>query len=349
MKARIVIIMFALIAVALVAFFWLQPSKGTANANAVQEPVQSSNTSFAVANTTSNTTSVTVPPSSDSSTSQPVVATTDNTRPSPEALRHAMESANVSIAFYGKVIDQDGNPLGNAKIQGEALHVKVITPIPGGSQDEIIRIAEQTDASGRFEIHGMSGRSVIIESVQKDGYEAEPWQHTRSAMEGSFGDPIVFKMWGTNIHEQLITGDKSFEILPDGKPHVIDLTTGTMTDNDSGDLKIWIQYTNQITRGQLYDWSAGIEVINGGLLEEPRGTVMYSAPTDVYMPSFRLEQQIKGGQSGEIGDRSFYLKLKNGREYGRMNINLYAPYGFLHPGLIRLSYAINPSGSRILR
>ena len=46
---------------------------------------------------------------------------------------------------------------------------------------------------------------------------------------------------------------------------------------------------------------------------------------------------------------AFYLLLRNGREYGRMSINLFAPYGRLHPGLIRLSYAINPSGSRILR
>ena len=76
---------------------------------------------------------------------------------------------------------------------------------------------------------------------------------------------------------------------------------------------------------------------------------MYVAPTDGYIPSFGLQQQIKGGQSGEIGDRSFYLMLKNGQEYGKMNINLYAPYGNLHPGLIRLSYAINPTGSRILR
>jgi hypothetical protein len=32
-----------------------------------------------------------------------------------------------------------------------------------------------------------------------------------------------------------------------------------------------------------------------------------------------------------------------------MSINLFAPYGHLHPSLIRISYAINPSGSRILR
>jgi len=167
-------------------------------------------------------------------------------------------------------------------------------------------------------------------------------------------------MWSTNIHETLITGNKSFEILPDGKPHFINLTDGTISEQEGGDLKVWIRYTNQVVRGQLYDWSAGIEVIKGGLLEVPQAAMnsgfideftipMFVAPENGYIPSFQHEGQIKGGQSGEIGNRYFYLLLNNGKEYGKMGINLFAPYGRLHPGLIRLSYAINPSGSRILR
>lgn len=103
-----------------------------------------------------------------------------------------------------------------------------------------------------------------------------------------------------------------------------------------------------------------IEVVNGGLWEVPQAAMnsgfsdepaipMYEEPADGYVSSFSLKTQIKGGQSGEIGNRYFYLRLKDGNEYGRMSINLFAPYGYLHPGLIRLSYAINPSGSRILR
>ena len=76
---------------------------------------------------------------------------------------------------------------------------------------------------------------------------------------------------------------------------------------------------------------------------------MFTAPTDGYVPSFSHKAQIKGGQSGEIGNRFFYLLLNGGKEYGKMGIDLIAPYGRLHPGLICISYAINPSGSRILR
>lgn len=265
--------------------------------------------------------------------------------------RKFVESKNRPIDFYGQVIDQDSNSLFGVNIKSAIRHWTVADPavFEMGLGSTEIPIERTTGADGRFEIHGVSGDGFGV-LLFKDGYEAESEKNGfGGGMSGSYENPVVFKMWSTNIHEQLITGQKEFEILPDGRPHVIDLIKGTIADTGDGDLRVWIQYTNQVTRGQLYDWSAGIEVANGGLLEEPHGTAMYSAPTDGYTPSFSLQQQIKGGQSGEIGDRSFYLKLNNGQAYGRMNINLYAPYGYLHPGLIRLSYAINPSGSRILR
>jgi hypothetical protein len=271
-----------------------------------------------------------------------------NDRDKPEAFKQSIEDKNSPIEFYGKVIDQDNNAVSGAKVSIgiRQWYVRSIATFDVGAH--FTSAETESGVDGRFEIHGKTGDGFGV-GITKDGYELEPNKYGFGPTAGSYVNPVIFKMWSTNIHEKLITGEKSFEILPNGKPHVIDLTSGTIADAGDGDLKIWIQYTNQATRGQLYDWSAGIEVVNGGLLEQPHGTVMYSAPTDDYMPSFQLQQQIKGGQSGEMGDRSFYLKLNNGQKYGRMNINLFAPYGRLHPGLIRLSYAINPSGSRILR
>ena len=259
-----------------------------------------------------------------------------------------VEGKNAPVDFYGQVIDQDSNALSGVDIKVSIRHWTVPDPLVPEIGSKDIQLEQNSDANGRFEIHGETGDGVGV-GLTKDGYEAEPGQRSFGPVGGSFDQPVVFKMWSTNIHEKLITGEKSFHIVPDGRPYFINLTDDTITESGEGDLKVWVQYTNQVVHGQLYDWSSGIEVINGGLLEEPFGSVMYSAPADGYVPSFRLQQQIKGGQSGEIGDRCFYLALKNGQEYGRMNINLYAPYGYISPGLIHISYAINPSGSRILR
>lgn len=254
-----------------------------------------------------------------------------------------LEAKNIPFDFYGRVIDQDSNALAGVKFKLAVRHWSTTTL-------GAIHIERETDADGRFDIHGETGDAFDVESMGKEGYESEPGQHTFGAMGGSFESPVVFKMWSANAHEQLITGGKSFHIQPDGKPYVIDLTKGTIAESGDGDLKVWIKYATQVVRGQTYDWSCEIAPVGGGLLEESDlNASMYVAPTEGYAPAFQLQQQIKGGQSGSIGTRRFYVKLKNGQEYGRITVEMDAPYNDEVPGRVRVSYALNPSGSRILR
>jgi len=284
-----------------------------------------------------------------SPTNGPELIIFSNKMLNPEVSRKEIESHNVPIHFYGKIVDQDSNALDNVRVQVSIRHWTVPDPSRLDIGSTEIYTGANSASDGRFEIHEGTGDGLDFESIIKDGYELEPGQRSFGATSGSFLDPVTFKMWSTNIHEKLIGGQKSFHIVPDGRPYFINLNGGTISETGDGDLKVWINYTNQVAHGQMYDWSAGINVISGGLVEEPLGSAMYKAPTDGYSPSFQLQQQIKGGQSGDIGERHFYVMLKNGQEYGQISINLYAPYNNQIPGMIRLSYAINPSGSRILR
>jgi len=344
MRPKVVIPILIIFLVAIVIMLWLRPNPPKTNSDSTTEPlIQSNSSASGLKNDNSSVAISSAPPST---TNQNQIAVDRN---NPESIRQYLLSQNVPVEFYGKVIDQDGNPLASAEVKGEVLHVKVIVPAPWGDQDEIIPIDKKTGSDGRFEINGVSGRSFELEAIQKDAYEVEPAKRSYGTTGGSFESPVIFKMWSTNIHEKLITGGKSFDIVPDGKPYFINLTEDTISKSGEGDLKVWILYTNQPVSGQLYDWSAEIDVINGGLLEEPLGSAMYEAPADGYVPAFQLQGQIKGGQRGDIGERQFYIKLKNGQEYGQMSIGLYAPFNDQTPGLVRLSYAINPSGSRILR
>lgn len=360
MKPRFVIFLLVAFAVILLIAFWLRPVKQTIRLEAAPVAAQpnapaatlnvASQTTSSIPSVTQQTVPINTAPSGVSDTS--IMATT----------RKFVESKNQPIDFYGQVVDQDSHVLSGVNIKSAVRHWTVANPadFEMGLGSTEIPIKHTTGADGRFEIHGVSGDGFGV-VITKDGYDAEPGSRGfGGGTSGSYDNPVIFKMWSTNIHEQLIIGNKSFVIVPDGRNYFIDLTTDTIHESGGGDLKVWIQYTNQVIQGQLYDWSAGIEVINGGLLEVPQTVInsgfleappfaMYSAPTGGYIPSFSLKKQIKGGQSGEMGNRFFYLRLKDGNEYGRMSINLFAPYGYLHPSLIRLSYAINPSGSRILR
>lgn len=261
-------------------------------------------------------------------------------------LRETLGQKNVPIDFYGQVIDQDSNALPGVQIHAYIRHWE----LTDNAISRPIRIEKETGADGRFEISGETGDGLNIESIQKNGYEAEPTGNSFGSSAGSFENPVIFKMWSTNIHEQLITGEKKFQIVPDGRQYMIDLTEGTIAESGTGDLKVWVRYPAEVVPGQLYDWSSEIDAVNGGFSEETNlNSAMYFAPVDGYTPVFQYNQQIKGGQYGSTGKHRFYVMLNSGKEYGQIAIDLYAPYNDQIPGLIRLSYAINPSGSRILR
>lgn len=285
--------------------------------------------------------------------SQPITQTQTNS-----TIRSALESRNKLVEVWGKVVDQDGAALEGVNVKAEIGHF--VWPPEEHPNGVYTNLEFNTDVSGQFHIRDDSATGVYV-ALQKEGYEQESSKgYPMETGGGDIANPIVFRMWSTNIHERLITGNKSFEMLPDGRPYFISLSDGTISESAGGDLKVWIRYTNQVESGHLYDWSAGIEMVKGGLFEVQQQAInsgfleeppfpMFSAPKDGYTSSFSVQQKVRGGQSGEIGNRFFYIFLRDKNEYGRVSINLEAPSGRLHPGLIRLSYTINPSGSRILR
>ncbi len=238
-----------------------------------------------------------------------------------------------------RVVDQDGKGIGHCSV----AYVLVSMPEK--------RYERSTDAEGFCRFRTIPGMGMDITSISASGYESEPnMQRSYLLPNKSPTNPMLFRMWSTNIHEELIAGNKSFKIVPDGRPYFIDLTHDTISETSMGDLKVWIQYTNNGVVGQQANWGAQVDVVNGGLLEEKDAcSSMLVAPTNGYVPMFQERAAVRPGGRGETGDRRFYLAVNNGQKYGRMTIDLCASYGNLYPGLIRLSYAINPSGSRLLR
>lgn len=348
MRKQFLIPFCAIIALLAIVLMWLaahrermpdQPSEAQApdtNASAVENPVRQS----VAVRQTNSAVNVATPKDAES---KPTTLEEANAK-----IRQMLEARNKPVELWGKVVDQDGVSLSGVTVKTEINHfVWPPEQYPNGvsTKQEIT-----TDADGQFHVSDNSATGIHV-MLQKAGYEQESRNgYGSNGQNGSQENPAILKMWSTNTHQKLITGENHFHIVPDGRPYFINLTDGTISESVGADLKVWIQYTNQVVRGQPYDWSAGIEVINGGL-QETDSYEMFVAPTDGYIPSFQLKGQIKGGQTGNIGDRRFYIMLKNGQEYGRMEIEMIAPYNLSMgiPGMIRFSYAINPSGSRILR
>lgn len=341
MRPRFVIFISIVLLAILVLILWKWKRPAMPALSTVKN-VQTTNQ--AVSSTAQNASQTT--PLANLPTSQPMVV--GHKTETPEEARKEIESANVPVEFYGRFIDQDSNGLPGVDIKVVVRHWILADPVSqlAGSKD--IPLEQKSDADGYFKLSSATGDAFDITSIQKDGYERESGQRGFGAIGGSFANPIIFKMWSTNIHEKLITGKYAFQIVPDGRPYFINLTDGKISESGTGDLKVWIQYTNQIKDSQLHDWSAGIDVINGGL-QTTTDYAMWMAPSDGYVPSYTNAGQIKGYQTGDTQERRFYLQLKNGQEYGQMSIELIAPYNNGIPSMVRLSYAINPSGSRVLK
>jgi hypothetical protein len=329
--------------------FWHYQKQQPATTEPIQNAVQLTNAPTAIASVTSQSVPRFVQQPVSSTTNQKPATQNDHDK-LPELFQKFNEQHNLPIEFYGQVIDQDSNSVSGVKIDVAISQTYMESPTNLAFIPKTFHVKKETGTDGRFEIDDEKGEGVDIESIQKSGYELEPNTKRNYGTSGSsFENPIIFKIWSTNIHEQLITGERKFQIVPDGRAYFIDLTKGTIAESGVGDLKVWVKRPDQITYGMRYDWSSEIDAVSGGLLEETdTSSSMYSAPADGYTPMFQFEQKIGSGWGDSTGTKHFYVMLHNGQEYGRISIELYAYYDDHTPGLIRLQYAINPSGSRIL-
>jgi hypothetical protein len=350
MRPRFVISVLILALIILAVVLWRRPVQSPGNAEQPQAPIQSTREASAASTGTISQSNPIATPGDVSVPSNPPVIGYSSPLRKPGAFQQYVEQHNVAVDFYGQFIDQDSNALSDVDIKVTVRHWTMPSPavLLAGSKD--IPLEQKSGTDGRFELTGATGDVFDIQSIQKDGYDVESGKRTFGAVGGSFENPVIFKMWSTNVHEQLITGEKKFPIVPDGRPYVIDLTQGTIAESGAGNLKVWVKRPEQITYGNRYDWSCEMDAINGGLLQESDGNSSMSlAPADGYTPSFQFEQKIGSGWGDSTGAKRFYVTLNNGQAYGRITIELYAYYNDRTPGLIRLSYAINPSGSPILR
>ncbi len=255
---------------------------------------------------------------------------------------------NVPIIFYGKVIDQDGQSLPDVKV---TLRVQqpYFDPITL-AKAHYPTFERTTGNKGEFALGGVNGKDVEISSMTKTGYEPEPGViHVYGPVGGGASEPLIFRMWKQNIKEPLVKGERTFRTVSDGTHYTLDLSNGTLTDANStnADLTVWFKLLRQIDARNAA-WECEIRMLNGGLIEETNLlSPMYIAPTFGYTNLFHVTVDETNKWNRPSGNLRFYLRLKNGPKYGRVLIDV-AGY-HRTKGLMQIEYAINPTGSTILK
>lgn len=241
------------------------------------------------------------------------------------------------INFWGKVIDETGQPIEGATIsfQWNDLSAK------GTSEKEM-----KSDGNGLFALTGQTGKGLSVH-VEKRGYY-QPSDEYISSFE--YADPskrfhpdaarpVVFVLTKADKWEPLIHRGGLVRLQDQNSRLILNLTNPS--DWQKGDLafEIW-RDPNRTTR-RFYDWSFTVKCPSGGVTlwetEFPG-----SAPESGYTPELKLE--FKGDDPAWTDHTSpkFYFVFGSPPRYGRISVTRYFAYG----DRMDVEYWVNPSGSR---
>jgi hypothetical protein len=264
------------------------------------------------------------------------------------------DQREIDLTFYGKVLDQNSQPVIGAAIK--ALVVSYRPALPGTPLHPQEYLEVVTDNGGGFSIHAGRTRMFHIDSITKEGYElaAAPngsysYDVDRSNPQRFSPDPnkpVVFRMWKKGSVESLVAGDKFYGVVPDGRVYGIDMLKGQKVEGGTaGDFTVRINRPAQITPQTRYDWSFVIEGANGGIIES-NDEFMYQAPESGYQPRYEYTMSPTNPNWRETVKKNFYVKSRNGQVYGRMEVEVIASYK--DKAVFNVKYYANPAGSRNL-
>lgn len=255
-------------------------------------------------------------------------------------------SDNQAQDFYGRVIDQNGQPVVDAEV---SLHIQV-------TQGWRKPAKTKTDAQGLFQFTGIRGESVSV-APEKIGYQIQGHGLGIKGKNGPETSPAhraIFTMWKLKGPEPMIHREiSSRQIIPDGRAYGLDLLHDKIYEGtNAADLFIRIQRPAQVKPRDKYDWSFSMTAAEGGFIEVTNDMYLNEAPATGYQPEYQMDRYATNFVNYSTWhlyrtDRTFFLKSREGQIYGHFQIKELDP-DYRGKAFIRIDYYINPNGSRNL-
>jgi hypothetical protein len=252
-----------------------------------------------------------------------------------------------SILFYGKVLDQDGEPVLGA---GVAFRWNRINAASNAIESGTASM--RTDVAGLFSLEGETGNQLSV-SVSKPGYYfvhdgPTSFEYADPSMGLYLPDPrhpTIFRLRKRGDAEPLMAGEKLFGFKPDGTQYYINLITGKKTTVPEGDWDVSVRISRSGPSGdRKFDWSAVLEGSGGGLIET-NGEFAFQAPELGYRPLV-VEHTTSDPSWQGAWKAQLFLKSRGGKIYSRLEAEITPDYN--ENASMYLKYFVNPSGSRNL-
>lgn len=285
-------------------------------------------------------------------------------------IEFGFDSAIAPVAFYGKIVDQYGEPVEGAKV-GYMVHGRFLARGKGYGY-------AQTDGQGRFEIHG-EGANIELTGVKHPNINFRFPENASGARYGSaiarmtFYDvspemgrtvpllsdtsqekPYVFTAWRVEKYEQVIIGSESLYIPPDGRTYTIDFNEKQDIHRfireglSEGHLRISCEREPMKDYGDRVNWKIILEPVAGGI-QQTDDLYLNLAPESGYQRSLTIKMQ-KGSPDykPELTEQRYFFTANNGQIYGSLFVSIMP-----HSKLDRCRFAvrefkINSNASRNL-
>lgn len=264
-----------------------------------------------------------------------------------EKLKAMVQTSNVPISFWGKVIDEAGTPIPKALINYRIQRARLLG-IAGIGPEKGVKSTISTDERGLFRILNTRGVLLEFEGFEKVGFllmsnQPRTFAYSRSPEIHAPNEhsPQVFVM-KSNIARNAVKSIRGkFELPWDGSALRIDLETGKVSQSG----QLMVTAFRSAARGQVrgFEWRLSIKIDNGELIQEAAKEVAFIAPEHGYSSEWS-----SGSTSGAIPWRSGYrgnVYYRVNGKYGRLNLEIYADSRESEIGLHFESF-LNESGGR---
>jgi len=250
-----------------------------------------------------------------------------------------------SIAFFGRVLDLDGSPVQDARVDFNWSDA-------GGNGIQAVRV---TTVDGKFSLTGERGKRIQVR-VSKDGYYAVIRSNRISfeyanAAEATYheprsDEPVSFFLKKKGKGETLLTSASGMRsgmtVRPptNGDPIYVDVINRRVgTSGQVAIQKLWEPKSLETGRN---NWRFSIAVPEGGLIEHDE-EFPFTAPETGYKPGYEWNFESSGTNWQATLSKYYFIKFGDPPRYGRINLRTSA-FG---TG-VNLEYAVNPTGFRNL-
>jgi hypothetical protein len=276
-----------------------------------------------LAQTPAATSSPGMTPAPGGTPTSPPAASSGSTLPDVTAQKKVDDLYSTPVRFYGKVIDEKGDPIPDA-------HVKIMVADAQWSPGK--RFDLVSGPNGLFELTDTNGAAAAVE-VGKEGYASTEKSRgmfrlgeLRTADDPKIptpDQPAIFVLQSVSKIEPLVEVRTFIHVPRNGQAVEIDLSTGKAVPAGQGNFRVeaWTHDQNKDAQGR-YDWRCKISIPGGGLIERQDSSV-FEAPAEGYQSSDEISMPKTAAEWKPRVRRQYFLKLADDR-YARMQFEMIA-------------------------